>query len=149
MTETEWLTSTDPAAMLELLAPRISDRKLRLFMTNCHRRLWHRLTDLERRMPEATEQYLQGKITTAQFDAAYIGNPLFADSHAPTPEEYTLERALAEVEYITEYADDADAEMTAQAVLLREIFGNPFRRLPVKAAWRSHRGGAVVRLARA
>jgi len=61
MTETEWLTSTDPAAMLRLfdyqIRPvssghmgessrfRVSDRKLRLFACACCRQVWHLLTD--------------------------------------------------------------------------------------------------------
>ena len=61
MTETEWLTSSDPAAMLRLfdyqIRPvssghmgepsrfRVSDRKLRLFACACCRQVWHLLTD--------------------------------------------------------------------------------------------------------
>lgn len=54
MTESEWLTSQDPAAMLgEIIAPynsdmggyRASDRKLRLFACACVRQVWGLLTD--------------------------------------------------------------------------------------------------------
>jgi hypothetical protein len=147
MTEAEWLASTDPIALLEGLPRPLSDRKLRLWMTACHRRVWHLLTGLERRMPEATELYLEGKISLAQFDAAYIDNGLFADDHAPTPEEYSLERALGEVEYITEYANDPEVEMAAQADLVREIFGNPFRAVTVEPTWLASDVGAIPRLA--
>src|SRR3712207_4250144 len=106
MTEAEWLGATDPGSLFELLPRPVSDRKLRLFVTACDRRLWGRLTDLERRVPQAAEQFLEGKITREQFDAAYRGNDLFpADERAPRPEEYPVERALAEVEYVTEYTD--------------------------------------------
>jgi hypothetical protein len=41
------------------------------------------------------------------------------------------------------------AEAAAQAALLRDVFGNPFRRLPrINRAWLSWRGGRVVDLAR-
>jgi hypothetical protein len=147
MTEAEWLASTNPIEMLESLPQPLSDRKLRLWMTACHRRVWHLLTGLERRMPEATELYLEGRITLAQFDAAYIGNGLFDDDHAPTPEEYSLHRALNEVEYITEYANDPEEEMSAQADLVREIFGNPFRAVTVEPTWLAWNGGEIPRLA--
>ena len=42
MTEAEWLTCTDPGAMLELLGTRIGRRKLRLFAIACCRPLYKR-----------------------------------------------------------------------------------------------------------
>jgi hypothetical protein len=39
MTELEWETSADPGLMLTFAAPRLSDRKLRLFLLACCRRL--------------------------------------------------------------------------------------------------------------
>ena len=43
MTETEWLTTTDPSPMLEFLRGKASERRLRLFMVACARLLWDRL----------------------------------------------------------------------------------------------------------
>ena len=37
MTEAEWESSTDPAAMLSFIKGRASDRKLRLFAVGCCR----------------------------------------------------------------------------------------------------------------
>ena len=45
MTEAEWLASSDPAAMLQEVAGKVSDRKLRLFACACARQVWDRLTD--------------------------------------------------------------------------------------------------------
>src|SRR5262245_31904337 len=40
MTESEWLTSDDPQAMLAFVEPAATDRRLRLFVLACCRRLW-------------------------------------------------------------------------------------------------------------
>jgi hypothetical protein len=45
VTESEWLASEDPQAMLETLRGRASDRKLRLFGCACCRLVWHLLAD--------------------------------------------------------------------------------------------------------
>jgi hypothetical protein len=41
MTEAEWLTCTDPKAMLAFVSGTASDRKLRLLATNCVRQIHH------------------------------------------------------------------------------------------------------------
>ncbi|MDY3552812.1 hypothetical protein R5W24_001901 [Gemmata sp. JC717] len=163
MTEEEWCALTYPTPMLEE-APLTSERKLRLFAVACCRRIWPCLRRTNgRRAVEVAEQYADGTATAEQLDQAsqaqhgagiseteirvikcvtgravneaslvLYASELYADSIVPS--------RLPETAW-----DEADsAESTAQAELLRDIFGNPFRPVTFSAEWRT---GTVVSLA--
>lgn len=98
MTETEWLSPTDPEAMLEYLRgplmrhrsdpmaareedrfreeyreshPSLTNCKLRLFACACCRQVWHLLTDeRSRRAVEVAERYADGEITAIESNKA-------------------------------------------------------------------------------
>jgi hypothetical protein len=69
MTEAEWFDSGDPAAMLEFLRGKASQRKLRLFATACCRRIRHLVTNEHLRQPaEEAERFADGLATRAELD---------------------------------------------------------------------------------
>jgi hypothetical protein len=73
MTETEWLACADPKRMLDALRPYSSERKMRLFLCACARRLWPLLTIEEVRSGvEVAEQYADGRAAVGELDAARI-----------------------------------------------------------------------------
>jgi hypothetical protein len=66
MTEADWDTATDPGAMLTLAAPRVSDRKLRLYLVGCCRRRWELFTDERCREAVAiAERFADGRADDA------------------------------------------------------------------------------------
>lgn len=154
MTESELLSSSDPAAMLRYLQhPKDSDtvwnihslkppsdRKLRLFATACCRQVWHLLTDQRsRRAVEVAEQYVEGLASDKELQQA-------CDESVPVGEIGSLAMAvpylgnLNMVQFIADCGTDYSQYRwpkgcrASQAALLREIVGNPYRpvKLPLK-----------------
>jgi hypothetical protein len=151
MTEAEWRTSDDPQKMLEVLREKASDRQLRLFACACCRRIWHLLTEPYCQAVVVAERFADG--LAAAVERKQTKGPLLA---ASTPGGYfTLQgklkgavcaaldrqascaaRGAAKSAWGAAFqADPASAEPAAQAVLLRDIFGNPFRPATVDPAW--------------
>lgn len=60
MNEAEWLACTDPLEMLALPEARSSERKLRLFLIACSRRVWHLLSPAYGRAVELAERFADG-----------------------------------------------------------------------------------------
>jgi hypothetical protein len=75
VTESDWLTSTDPLAMLAFLRDRgpVSERKLRLFAVACCRLIWPLIDDAtSRRAVEVAERFADGLVTDQEL-AAFSG----------------------------------------------------------------------------
>ena len=71
MTEAEWLTCSHPKLMLEFLERKASNRKLRLFVCACCRRIWQLLPPELQAGVEVSERYADGQATAAERGAAF------------------------------------------------------------------------------
>src|SRR5262245_29428138 len=71
MTEVNWDTCTDPQAMLDLLRGKASERKLRLFVCACCRRIWDALPPEGRAAVAVAERLADGLASEAERAAAY------------------------------------------------------------------------------
>jgi hypothetical protein len=168
--EKDWLAFDDPTDMMRFLA-RAGDRKVRLFAVACCRRLWGLLPGPRHRdAVEVAERFADGLATQAERIAAHkavrpVRSPpaspvAWATSYAA---HLVTEKTAAATLRVCYYGQNAfrapdvlrgprqAAEGRAQADLVRDILGNPFRRTrvpaPARRAWLAWGGGVVRRLA--
>ncbi|MBW3543318.1 MAG: hypothetical protein KY476_23945 [Planctomycetes bacterium] len=173
MTEANWLGYADPAPMLEFARrwrperSKAGRRKLRLYACAVCRPHWRALSDTSRRVVEITERYADGIADKREFGAAQrmaaydFGGPP-AKSFAEGIARYTFDGAMNwltssaaiaayctgrhfEVLAFRESIKKRNEELARQAVLLREIFGNPFQPIVLDKRWLS---SSAVHLAR-
>jgi hypothetical protein len=173
MTEAEWLACTDPTEMMYVSGERgrLTERRDRYFSCACCRRIWHLLPDeASRTAVRVAEQYLDGLASAELLDSAsqaaelHFGSAARAAAAAAFPRRELGNNGIDVAAHAADavvYADphfisgEADwgrgagrAEQSAQADLLRDIIGNPFRRVPrldpTVLAWDT---GTVVQLA--
>lgn len=172
MTERDWLEATRPDAMLTYLASRpelATERKLRLFAVACCRRLWPLMPEEHLRAAVAViERWADGR--AGEVEAARARNTVV---RAPGPVGKAVYSAAsrkpgislrsvcdAAVEAVATAAvrkarasggSQRDAWDTAlhaaeraQAELIRECFGNPFRIARIDPQWLTWHGAVVA-----
>lgn len=146
MTESEWLACDDPHAMLTFLEGRVSDRKLRLFAVACCRRYWHLLAETPSRQAVLTaERFADGLATPQELQDAQEeavdagregdGRGPVACCHLRPDGSYPVEAAryvagemIDVMDTRQELSDEEwQAELRAEAEVLKDIFGNLFR----------------------
>jgi hypothetical protein len=156
MTESEWLDSEDPQMMLEFLEGMASDRKLRLFAVACCRRLWHLLRETPSRQAVLTaERFADGLATRQELedaqekavDAGRQGNGRgsLACCHLRPDGSFPVEVARYVAEEMIEVMDNRQglsdkewrAQFRAEAEVLKDILGNPFRPITLDPTWLS------------
>ncbi len=144
MSEAKWLASTESDGLLFLLDGKASERELRLFCCACVRRVWYRLrrADASRRAVEVAEEFADEQRT--EQDLAH--SLLEAERAMETASLGKKQNALRAAAWCVRRPMDAsslarsvawgvvlasqeaqDVELAAQAHLLRDVFGNPFR----------------------
>jgi hypothetical protein len=149
MTESDWLTCTEPQAMLDFLRSRegVTERKLRLFACACSHPIMHIPPEGKsiRHTIDAAERYADLRPTEEQSIAAarhigpaFVKYPwLFACGAAKTACEWASFPSGTTLRQLATAIPRANlVEAAAQAALLRCFFGNPLRPPPpIDAAW--------------
>jgi hypothetical protein len=146
VTEAEWRACTSPETMLEFLRGKSSDRKLRLVACACCRRIWPLLDGWSQNAVEVAERradgsagqtamafaaalhedvILKAKPYTARHIAAGIVNAMI--SGAVWPLAWNTVSEVRRAIRASSPPGDTYQEATAQAAIIRDIFGNPFR----------------------
>jgi hypothetical protein len=146
MTEAEWLACADPQKMLEFLEDRASDRKLRLFGCACTRQVWDLLTeDCFRDAVEVAERFADGRASGKELAVAKRESGAALERRGLgglTGPRYSALRCAwsctrnpptAAVYPLWVFTDEPSRKW--EVVLLRDVFGNPFRAVTLAAAW--------------
>jgi hypothetical protein len=151
MTEADWLASAEPDGMLEYLRGKVSDRKLRLFACACCWRVGHLPWDAASRTAvRVAEEFADGLASKGKMAAAAkaVRNTVLDQLHsscggvariAAGPDAYNAAKNTSRnaAWVLAKAAGNPtwNAERQGQTLLLREIFGNPFRPLKAPALW--------------
>jgi hypothetical protein len=171
MTEAEWRACRFPSFLLEIIQPRCTPRKLQLFLAACLRRLPH-LTLLANhmRLAELIEALAEGlasqeEVTWCQqeakqevrpdgrglwaLDGSLHGRFLWSTAFSAS-QVLALQAVCGPAPRTTPgfSGEPYDGERRTQSELLRDLFGNPFRRVPsVSSALLTWNDRLVERLA--
>ena len=164
MTRRQWLSCTEPAAMLRLLRDRevVNARKARLFGSACCRRHCELLPGEGRRAVEAVERFAEGLADKGELDAARtafmatLGGATGAGSFAGIAVSYLMAEArhdpagyALDLSPWAAQASENQAEVAAQAGIVRCLFGSPpFEPVKIRLEWLAFGDGVVVQLAR-
>jgi hypothetical protein len=162
MTEQEWLAESRVDVLLPWLQRakkrQLSARRLRLFGVGCCRLAWRRLTPELRRQVEMAERHADGLVTDGELKRTWQANcKLECDSWKASAVGcllwgpwMTWKAPVAATRYAANLlAASAGGEWSAQADLLRDIAGNPFRKVVWRPEWAKVNDGQAGKLAEA
>ena len=156
MTEAEWLSGSNPMTMLEWLDGSASDRKFRLYACADCRRIWPWLEgDADgQKAVEVAERFADGTASELELRSAHATPGLLGSYAYQTVAPDAASGAWATASSIADavgYAvASAEVESAtqdvkrAQALLVRDIFGNPFRPVTFAPEWRTDTARALA-----
>jgi hypothetical protein len=141
MTEEEWLASEDAANMLRFVVSAASDRQLRLFACAVCRKIGFRLSEAGERAVEVAEAFADGQ--GDEWDLTVADEVFETQLQSGHSLQMGYQR-LAGICLLADIANrhgltflaDRSTHFTGSA-LLRDIFGNPFRSIPLVPEWRT------------
>jgi hypothetical protein len=150
MTERQWLSSRNPLQLLDHVGATIDARETFLLSAACFRRHWDRLPNAGRDWTLLADSAAEGGATRQDLDDAFDSLEEALNEFGP-PGEFVALLDIAygmwESNYLGLKGGTAwRAERAAQAALVREVFGNPFRPVVCQPRWRTE---TVLALARA
>jgi hypothetical protein len=172
MSEAWWQGCDNPLVMLQYLQDplrvnrtKAGRRRLRLFACACCRRVWKLIpTGACQQAVTASESYadgLAGVTAAALADAQKAADRRVKRTRPHTPEgeaaraaRWAADRNVVDAAKFAAWSARGakgkrwSEEWRCQAVLLREIFGNPFHPIRIDQRWLEHDGGAALTLAR-
>ena len=165
MTEAEWLAATELYGMLNWLRDAANERKLRLFASECFRRMGRALPDSrQHRAVETLSELAEGTATHADRSEA-SRHARQACYEFPSRIEAQFDGTEDDLHFVglmlyREFASrwighhasmacgglvDGAAEQSRQHALLRDIFGNPFRTVTFAPEWRTDTAVSLAR----
>jgi hypothetical protein len=165
MTESEWLASQDATKLLDCLRSigAKSGRKLRLLACACARQEWHFLVDgRTSRAIAVAERFADGKASIEELDKARAAAIRSADPDmqlvfdaawaqtGTTIMQMSVTATQPEVAWrdvVCSAAYSGPGGIAAAPDLVRDVFGNPFRSLPLSLLLLTWNGGVIRRLA--
>jgi hypothetical protein len=175
MNEEQWLACDDPFHILEFLGGKVTERKGRLFACACLRRARRLLTPRYLKAVEASENYADSQIETAEltrqeheiFQLAaryfrryralpwtlvvqkqFVRTACIRVMATPLGEMLTFSRECWTVARSRGEADEKQRkELQARSDLLRDLFANPFHPLTVSCCVFSWHDNTIIRLA--
>src|SRR5262245_47131540 len=157
MSETSWLTSTKPYTLLSYIPRATPERKFRLFAcASCRRIAALMLDERSLQCVGVVERFADDEATKAEFLAAAQEAELAERSASGNPARRAAYAVvLAAVPFSDVYVSNVIGrvlaaahhrqEQNAQADLLRDIFGNPFRPIVFNPDWRTDTAVALAK----
>jgi hypothetical protein len=144
--EQEWLTSDDPLQLLAYVDASLEARKAFLVTAACFRRHWERLPAVAQEWARMAESAAEGKASRQDLDDRFEALEESLNVFGP-PGEFVALLDMAYGMWKSEWPELQVAEWQretawhreriAQASLVRDIFGNPFRPVIPQPTWRT------------